>query len=165
MGFSRFKGLAENSPSIIFPGWINAAQIHVLMRLSCVGLNPIPDRYDFLATINNKAIEYMSAGLPIISSPKKGVLYDLLQKHGCGMSYSPGDEEVLFSILSKLHETPELLQNMSRNAKQLFSSMFAAEDVYSNMLEYICNIAKTSKDKVKGNVSYNSSIWSPASVI
>ena len=56
-----------------FPGWVDAAKIFVLMRRSAVGLDPLPDRYDFLATINNKAIEYMSAGLPVISSPDRGV--------------------------------------------------------------------------------------------
>lgn len=162
---NKFKGLAGNSPNIIFPGWVNVVQIHVLMRLSYLGLNPLPDRYDFLATINNKAIEYMSAGLPIISSPEKGLLYDMLKKHGCGMSYAPGDEEGLFTILSRLHETPELLLKMSRNAKQLFSNMFAAEDVYNKMLEYLCNIAKTNKERIKGDSNYISSIWRPESVI
>jgi glycosyltransferase involved in cell wall biosynthesis len=162
---NKYKELARNSHNFIFPGWVNAIQIRVLMRLSCVGLNPIPDRYDFLATINNKAIEYMSAGLPIISSPEKGVLYDLLKKYGCGMSYTPGDEKGLFTILSRLHETPELLQKMSQNAKQLFSNMFTAEDVYSNMFEYLYNIAKTNNDRIRGGSNYISSIWRPESVI
>ena len=86
------------------PGWVKAAQIHVLMRLSSVGLNPVADRYDFLATINNKAIKYMSGNLPIISNPEEGVLYDLLKKYCCGVSYASGDAEGLFNILTRLHE-------------------------------------------------------------
>ena len=81
------------------------------------------------------------------------------------MSYQPGDEEGLFTILLKLRESPELLQKMSQNAKKLFSNMFVAEDVYSNMLEYLCNIAKTNKNEVEGSFSYSSSIWSPESML
>jgi len=39
-GFGRQDGF--------FPGWVGAAEIHVLMRRASVGLDPLPDRYDFL---------------------------------------------------------------------------------------------------------------------
>ena len=84
----------------------------------------------------------MSAGLPIISSPEKGLMYDLLKKHGCGMSYAASDEERLFNVLSRLYNNSELLQKMSQNAKQLFNNMFTAEAVYNNMFEHLCNIAE-----------------------
>jgi hypothetical protein len=35
-----------------------------------VGLDPMPDRYDLVVHINNQAIEYLSGGLPIVSSPQ-----------------------------------------------------------------------------------------------
>ena len=54
-----YKNISSQLPNVFFAGQINAAQIFTLMRRASVGLDPLPDRYDFLATINNKAIEYM----------------------------------------------------------------------------------------------------------
>ena len=53
------------------------------------GIDPLPDRYDYLASINNKAVEYLSAGLPVVSSPRHGVLYELLEREECGLVTRP----------------------------------------------------------------------------
>ena len=89
--FEHYRALAAGLPNVLLPGWVDAAAIHVLMRRSACGLDPLSDRYDFLATINNKAIEYFSAGLPVISSPRRGTLAELLAAEECGLSYDLGD--------------------------------------------------------------------------
>jgi glycosyltransferase involved in cell wall biosynthesis len=141
----ELRMMGAQNPQIFFPGWVDAAQIHVLMRRSRVGLDPMPYRRDFLSTINNKAIEYLSAALPIISSPDHGVLSDFLQKYQCGMSYPHGDAEALANLLLKLYQKDESLQEMSRNAGGLFKKMFRAETVYTEMMEHLVNIATIHK--------------------
>lgn len=138
-----FRNLAAQSPNIVFPGWVDAAQIHALMRRSLVGLDPLPERYDFLATINNKAIEYLSAGLPILSSPDRGVLSDLINKHQCGMSYPYGDADALAGILIRLYEDRLALQRLAKNAFRLFNTSFVAEKIYADMMEHLIAIAET----------------------
>jgi glycosyltransferase involved in cell wall biosynthesis len=134
--------MAAHNPRVIFPGWVDAAQIYVLMRRSKVGLDPMPNRFDFLGTINNKAIEYLSAGLPIISSPDLGVLSDLLKKHQCGMSYPQGDTHALADVILNLYQDRESLQIMSKNASKLFKEMFTAEKIYGDMMDYFYRIAE-----------------------
>ena len=133
----QYKQAAADLPSVLFPGWIDAAAIHVLMRHSTIGLDPLPDRYDFLATINNKAIEYLSAGLPIVSSPDKGVLADLLAREQCGISYGYGDVAGLADCLSRLCRDRERLELLAENARRVFQERFVAEKVYGQMLNHL----------------------------
>lgn len=143
-----YKSLAEGVEGIMFPGWMNAAQIKVLMKRSSVGLDPMPDRYDFLATINNKALEYMSAGLPIVSCPKQGVLYELLKTENCGVSYANGDSAELSEMISKLMANRDELAEMSANSLRLFENRFTAEKAYAEMMAYISEVS-TSEDRLK----------------
>lgn len=140
-----FQKSSANLSNILFSGWVDAAKIFVLMRRSAIGLDPLPDRYDFLATINNKAIEYMSAGLPIISSPNRGVLFELLKMHECGISYPAGDSDALVATLIRFYDDPEKLRIMSQNALRLFQEKFTAEKVYPSMMEHLKLIAENAK--------------------
>ena len=137
----HFRRRAADLGNVVFPGWVDAAAIHVLMRRAAVGLDPLPDRYDFLATINNKAIEYLSAGLPVVSSPNRGVLADLLREHGCGASYDCGDSAALAGVLLRLHDDARARRWMGQRAFALFQEDFVAEKVYRRMEEFLTEIA------------------------
>ncbi len=138
-----FKKLAEGEPNIIFTGFIDVAKLYVLMRRSALGLDPLPDRYDYLASINNKAIEYFSAGLPVISCPKSGVLFELLKRHNCGLSYTHGNVDELAGLLLQLNRERGEINQMADKAKRLFEERFSAEKVYQEMSRYIEEIART----------------------
>jgi glycosyltransferase involved in cell wall biosynthesis len=139
--FEHYRALAAGLPNVLMPGWVDRAAIHVLMRRSACGLDPLFDRYDFLATINNKAIEYFSAGLPVISSPRRGTLAELLAAEECGLSYDLGDAGSLARALARLGEEPALRQRMAEGARRLFQRSFTAEKVYGSMMEYLEKIA------------------------
>jgi glycosyltransferase involved in cell wall biosynthesis len=83
----------------------------------------------------------MSAGLPILSSPEKGTLFELLREKDCGVSYACGDEKGLSAILERIAADKDRLREMSSNALKLFNEKFTAEKVYSEMAEYLENIA------------------------
>jgi glycosyltransferase involved in cell wall biosynthesis len=112
---------------------VNRAAIYSLMRRASVGLDPLPERMDFLASVNNKAIEYLSAGLPVVSSPERGVLYDLLKRTGSGVSYVSHDAASLAACLEQLAADPEILGPMRKSARELFDREFRAEVVYPAM--------------------------------
>lgn len=143
-----YQKMASGNPNIIFTGYINASKLFVLMRRSTVGLDPLPDRYDFLSTINNKAIEYLSAGLPVISCPQKGVLYELLKERHCGLSYEHGDVDGLSRLLIQLNRDPDLVTPMAGNALVLFKERFSAEKVYGEMASYVEKIAGLNQNKL-----------------
>ncbi|MCX6622750.1 MAG: glycosyltransferase [Acidobacteria bacterium] len=63
-----YKDLASGCRNIIFPGWVGAAEIWTLMRMSALGLAPYCSNTLFDDHLPNKPIEYLSANLPVLSS-------------------------------------------------------------------------------------------------
>lgn len=131
-----YKELSKDCKNVIFPGWVGAADIWTLMRVSSVGLAPYINSRNFTMNLPNKPVEYLSAGLPVVSS-LDGVLKELLSSHNCGVTYENGNADDLVSVLTDLYERPELLKEMSENALSLFQEKFVAEKVYSNMINYL----------------------------
>jgi glycosyltransferase involved in cell wall biosynthesis len=154
----KFTQMGARLENVIFPGWIDAASIYVLMRRSHVGLDPLSDRYDYLSTINNKAIEYLSAGLPVVLSPNRGTLYRLVNQQECGLSYDIHDAGALAEILIRLDQDRTLLHKLSRNASETFKTMFTAERVYDAMMKYLEEIVVLEKTNPKRRTHGNMAI-------
>lgn len=134
--YDKIKRSAQSLNSIKFPGWVNGAQIWTLMRMSAAGLLPYVSRKTFMRAIPNKVIEYLSAGLPVISS-LKGTCEQLLSTHSCGVTYELEDSQQLAKEIIRLFQEPEVMHGMSENAKKLFRERFAAEKVYADMCDYL----------------------------
>ncbi len=133
----EYRRAAAGLANVTLPGWVDRAAIYMLMRRSHAGLDPLPNRYDFLATINNKAIEYMSAGLPVISSPRQGVLCELLERRGCGFSYQAGDAHGLADALGMVSRNPVSCLGMRKASEKLFREQFMAETVCESMESHL----------------------------
>ena len=138
---SRYVEAARDLPNVVLPGWVGRAAIHVLLRIARIGLCPLPDRPDFLATINNKTIEYLSAGLPILSTPDAGTVASLLREHGCGVSGSGRSGREIAQAIERLRQDPEELARMSQRASALFAERFPAEKVYADMCLHVERMA------------------------
>jgi glycosyltransferase involved in cell wall biosynthesis len=137
-----YQDLASDCKNIIFPGWVGAAEIWTMMRMSSVGLAPYPNRKDFCASLPNKSIEYLSAGLPVVSS-LKGTLESLLSNYNCGVTYVNDDAESLVAALINLYDYPEQLKILSQNAIAIYKGMFVAEKVYEDMISYLELVCKS----------------------
>lgn len=138
----RVRGLAGDCPNLLFPGWVDAPEIWTLMQMSSMALAPYVARHDFEVSIPNKSIEYLSAGLPILTSLKKGVLLDLLRESDCGVSYE-GDAIRLAELVSNLSCHPTRRRHMASRALELFRARFEAAKVYGEMADHIETLART----------------------
>ena len=138
---SFYKKISKGFGNIIFPGWINKDQIWTLLRMSSIGLLPYQNVKSFVIGFPNKSIEYLSAGLPIVSS-LKGVLGDLLNTYNCGITYESENANDLASKLIYLFSNPEILKEMSKNAFDLYKEKFVAEKVYNDMIDYLELVVK-----------------------
>jgi len=141
------KRLAEGSQTVIFTGWIGEAEIWSLMRISAAGIAPYYSTEDFRASIPNKIIEYLSAGLPVLSS-LEGTVSELLKEHGCGLAYSSVQDFI--EKLRSISENETVRRRMSDNALALFRERFTAEKVYGEMIEYLSSIcSKFGKNPIR----------------
>ncbi|HDR8072375.1 TPA: glycosyltransferase family 4 protein [Bacillus cereus] len=140
----KYKKKAKDCQNIIFPGWINASNIRALMNMSKIGLAPYKNTVNFKLNLPNKPIEYMSAGLPILSSID-GYLKNILQDHNVGLTYEDGNPESLVDHVSKLYKENDLLEEMSRNTKELFKSHYSSEEIYKEYVTYIEELINNKK--------------------
>lgn len=139
--FSYFLELAKGCNNVLFPGWVERVDIWTLMRLSSIGLTPNHSTKDFAMAISNKPIEYMSAGLPIVSS-LDGKLKRLLTKYSCGLTYPNRDIQGLVEILVELRKNSSQLELLSKNSAKVFTEKFSATKVYGEMIHYLESIVE-----------------------
>ena len=132
---AKCREAARGIPEIIVPDWVDYPQISTLMALSKAGLVPYPSTPDFAPSYPNKAIEYMSGKLPIVSSIR-GVLSDLLAAEECGFTYANGDVSGFVESIERLHHE-HTQKRMSSNSAKLFEQKFRAEAVYSEFAEHL----------------------------
>jgi glycosyltransferase involved in cell wall biosynthesis len=138
-GLARLKRNAASCSNIVFGGWVNAPQITALMRFSQLGLIPYRNRKDFQASYPNKAIEYLSAGLPMVSS-LNGELGKLLMEERVGSIFHSGKE--LSRIIVELYEDRRALESLSENARALYARRFNPERVYGAFISHLEAISK-----------------------
>ena len=131
-----YRQQAEECENIVLPGWVGAAEIWTLMRMASVGLAPYLNIRNFTDNLPNKPLEYMSAGLPIVSC-LRGVLERLLSEADCGVMYEEENPDDLAARLIELYECPERRNRMAQNSFQLFQDKFVADNVYTDMMHYL----------------------------
>jgi glycosyltransferase involved in cell wall biosynthesis len=131
--------LGAGCNSILFPGWIGTSDIWVLLRMSSLGLAPYIKIKNFEMNIANKPIEYLSAGLPILTT-SDGSLGRLLAKEKCGRIYN--DTKSLVSIIEELYNDVEQRTVLSDNALRTYKLKFVAESVYTKFESFLEDVIK-----------------------
>ena len=134
---ARYRRLSHGLSNVIWPGWVSTDQITVLLERSCVGLAPYKEHVQ--STLPNKAVDYLSAGLPILSS-RGGELATTINELDCGVSYSSGDEVSFCNAVTEMQRQPDHLQSMGENGRSHFDAHLEAGRVYGEMAEYFQEI-------------------------
>ncbi|EHR04617.1 glycosyltransferase family 4 protein [Bradyrhizobium sp. WSM471] len=140
---AKLREAAETTPNLIVPGWVNAAEIESLMRISQVGLAPYRNGVGFEGNVPNKPIEYASGRLATVSC-LNGALAELIQKYDIGAQYESGRSASLVAVLETLEQNRDVLERKCNNARSLFERSYRAEAVYNEMIDYLRSIAGSS---------------------
>lgn len=112
---------AKKYDNILFTGWVNKDQLEVLGNIAKVGLQAYADKAP--QGLANKLFEYLSFGLPVLSS-LKGENEELIHEHGVGFTYDVKNPQSFLEKLMILYNDPALLQQMSHKAKELMAEKF-----------------------------------------
>ena len=136
----HYRAVSAGLDNVLLPGWVDEAKIYVLLRRSHAGIDPLPDRYDYLASINNKAVEYLSAGLPVISSPSRGVLAETLAQLDCGVSCAAHDPVALAALIEQSCTNLIDWDVKARNAAAYFERELTADRVYEAYCQHLQSI-------------------------
>ena len=121
-----FEELCQSTadiPAVVLPGWLEEEQMISLMSISKCGMLCYRNTPDFRDAFGNKATQYMSMGLPILTSTE-GFAKSYLEKYNAGLAYKEGNVEDCINKISEMYKNPELLATMSQNSKNRFYEDF-----------------------------------------
>jgi len=119
--------------NVVLPGWIGKKEIDALLKSAYVGLVPCRSVKN---AIPNKPFEYLSAGLPLVSS-LEGEMAKLIDLHSFGLNYLPGDLESLCRCIERLAFDFKLHEVMSENALDFFKKHGDADKIYDEYCQFI----------------------------
>ena len=135
----EWSASAAGLRNVVFTGWLNASGLAYLSSVAKVGLAA----YGAGApqSLPNKIFEYMSAGLPIVTS-LGSECRALLESHGCGSGYAPGDSASFLAALMPYLESETYRTCCGDNAARLFQEQFRAGDIYCRMADFLEEAAR-----------------------
>ncbi len=133
---SELREMLTDLPNVVFPGWIDRAQVEVLAEISHAALIPYRNIDNFTTNLPNKVIDSLSLGLPILS-PLQGEVANLIETYGVGLKYGAVQGRSLVECIDTLISNQTLRQKMSTNARNLYREKFSYEMVYSGLVKHI----------------------------
>ncbi len=139
--FAIIKEISQGLPNVMLPGWIDREKIRYLLEISWSGLVPCVSALD---TVPNKPFEYLSAGLPLISS-LGGEMERLIERYELGFNYRVGNIKELYQCILKLAEDKELRNRISNNCLQFFKRFGDAGIIYNEYADFLENLVKDFK--------------------
>lgn len=129
------KKLAGDNSNIVFPGWLGEDRMRSLMKISKCGMYCYKN-HDFRDAFGNKIIQYMSEGLPVVSS-LEGFSCHYIQKYAMGTLYSEGDAESCARSIEKLYLDEDGRKDMAQNSLKCFEKDFDTEVVNRQFEMYL----------------------------
>lgn len=141
----RWRAEAAGLSNVVFTGWVTAAEIEYLLSAGWAGL--VAYAPGAPQSLPNKIFEYMSGGLPILSS-LVGEAEDLLARHGLGITYRAGDADSLTAAILALLQDPARHRAMSEASRRTYEQHYAADVVYNRMAAYVASGARADSGTV-----------------
>ncbi|HEU4427740.1 MAG TPA: glycosyltransferase family 4 protein, partial [Myxococcota bacterium] len=131
---AEWEAQARGLGNVVFTGWCDKPDLAWLSRHAWVGLAAY--KPGALMSLPNKLFEYMSAGLPIVSSLGAEAA-ELIAQRELGRSFEAGNAAALASVLRDLVASPDATAGYAANARAVFANEFTAERLYARLAEHL----------------------------
>ncbi len=140
-GENYYRVLAADMPNIHFVGWLNQEQMNSLMVISKCGVYCLKNTEDFKDTFTNKAVQYLSGGLPLVNS-LSGFSKGFIESNKIGMNYKEGSENSCAQVIETMYLDEMYRKKMAEAAIDVFESYFEESVVNSQFEDYLCMMAE-----------------------
>jgi glycosyltransferase involved in cell wall biosynthesis len=140
---AEWRREASDLPNVVFTGWLDRRQIQAMLGLASVGLAAYAAEAP--QGLPNKLFEYLSAGLPVVSS-LRGETEVLLRDADCGVTYDAREPDTLRRAVARLLDEPGARDRLARNALAIFGAQFSAERIDDELLRYLEDVARGGRD-------------------
>jgi glycosyltransferase involved in cell wall biosynthesis len=142
-----WQAQAAGLKNIVFTGWFDEASVHAILGLSSAGLAPY--RSDSVISLPNKPFEYMSAGLPLLSS-LRGELENLIHTKQIGVQYRAGAVDELVEKVKWLAANRDAAREMGQRARKLFDERFRSDVIYPSLANHLEKVVSSYGNAISG---------------
>ncbi len=111
------------------------------LRSAHIGIAPMPDNDWTKGKCGLKVLQYMAAGLPVISTPS-GVNAEIIENGMTG--FLPRNDEEWYQVTKKLSEDPELRERLGEAGREKVCRMYSVDVVYQEMKRSLDEIQQAS---------------------
>jgi glycosyltransferase involved in cell wall biosynthesis len=140
----RWKRAAEGLPNVVFTGWIDENEALWLGRRAAIGLQAYAQGAP--QALPNKLFEYMSAGVPILSS-LRGESEEFLARHDCGITYRAGDPKDCLEKLLALLNDEARSKSMGARARTVFAAEYDGRSVLPSLARHLERVVRSRRDR------------------
>lgn len=140
----QWRTQAGGLDNVVFPGWVDRAQIESLAQRSRVALAPYHNTEDFMMSVPNKVIDSFALGLPVLS-PLRGEVAQLIAQHGVGWTYGAATGPTLVQCLDALAGDPSSRDLAAQRARRLYDSTYSFASVYGGLVNHLEGLARSAK--------------------
>jgi glycosyltransferase involved in cell wall biosynthesis len=146
---SHLRKASVDLPNVVWLGWLDWARVWWLLRNVDVGIAPYVSHPNFDWNVPNKIVEYLAAGLPILTC-LSGPAANLILAHKCGARYDAGDVDGLYQRLCWFGEHPDDRRAMARNARAVYDRLFRPEVCYRPVVSFLEDLAVRGRGRSLG---------------
>ena len=122
--------ISSSIPHLIIPGWINQVQLFVLAKKSKFSILPLIDRMDFNMGINNKLIDSLRLGVPILCSNQE-MSARIISPLGIGATYNSNN---LLETCEHILSNKSAYEKLLKNTREVYEERFEFAKVYSEII-------------------------------
>jgi len=131
---NEWSKLAKGLKNVVFTGWVNKPELQYLSSIADIGLMAYSKGAP--QGLPNKIFEYMSAGVPILSSLQSETK-ELLSKNKIGLTYEPLNVDGFVEKLLYLCKDDLLREQMGTSGKELLEKEYTADIVYDRLIQHL----------------------------
>ncbi|MFK7848606.1 MAG: glycosyltransferase family 4 protein [Rhodothermales bacterium] len=147
--YEQLKKASSNIANIHYLGWMEGPELRTLLSISDFGVIAFHNVGDYMMSMPNKFVEYLSANLPILCGTS-GQMKELVDDWKCGWNFSvDAGGEALATFLINQFSDEIGVKILRDNAKKLHSAMFDLDTVLDQMANHLERVAQLRKSNVK----------------
>ena len=122
--------ISSSTPHLIVPGWINQNQLFVLAKKAKFSILPLIDRMDFNMGINNKLIDSLRLGVPILCSNQE-MNARIISPLEIG---APFNSNNLLETCEQILSNENTYGNLLKNTRKVYEERFEFTKVYREII-------------------------------
>ena len=85
--------------------------------------------------LGNRTFEYMAAGIPVLAPTQSPLIAEIINTHGCGLTYSNNDVSSLAHAMARIAQDPPSARVMGQAGRDAFLSSYSWDAEFERLLD------------------------------